>query len=462
MSFCLMPFIEFGCGAIAGRHWLIGISKPSHSVLTSIGCVLRTRSTGFTLFASVMVLGGVPQPLHAQSADHGHALYALTDAFTRLSIAVADDPDDAAMWSPVIRPGSFWNESWTALGLEARYCDGNLLVYTGARAKGVGSDLDQVRSAGMQVSGAAGRVGKTLSSHILVRGNGEEISLPPCLNASYGQPVPSDRIAMFTVFDLSTVMDTEISYNSKKDACPAGQHGSGINMSQKVTVTTDTKGVSDTHSGVWKQGLSFCDPDYSYWDKFELACSWVEGPPHNATMYGINTYRIPVHVTAAGKTYGTPDFISSTCFDVLQGKPAPIPTPTTTKSNSIETQSDTVPCGDGYTGTRTSERSRLVQIATVSYPWDADDFSSTRSGPWSEWEVVEDDCAVITPSSGHWERIYRGDPHGSLPSQYSGSPSCSSSPSVGGTCRPVNDQCYTRNFVPLPGGAYFFDVYQCK
>ena len=158
--------------------------------------------------------------------------------------------------------------------------------------------------------------------------------------------------------------------------------------------------VGDPVEGPWQLSIDLCRADYSQWEHYTLVCHWDAGAPHNRRMEGREVWRRLRSVTADGESFGTPEFVSTSCWtgDALP----PPPTPDISETAREEMKSGSCPAGYvGSIGYR-----RTVTLRSTRFPWDAAPVTQTIYGAWT---VARDDCvAEPEPDVGH----SGGDPGG--------------------------------------------------
>ena len=77
-------------------------------------------------------------------------------------------------------------------------------------------------------------------------------------------------------------------------------------MTREVRQTHDGRGdaVGDPVMGSWQVSIDDCRADYSEWEHYTLACTWLAGPPHDTEMSGQEIWRREKTVTADGGLVG--------------------------------------------------------------------------------------------------------------------------------------------------------------
>ena len=229
---------------------------------------------------------------------------------------------------------------------------------------------------GDSVSGTAGRA---------------DAALPACLSdASFGGPLPSGRAALAgTVRDPHLDLRERVSHERAVEDCPAGSHGGGRTMTREVRQAHDGRGdpVGDPVTGSWQVSIDDCRADYSEWEHYTLECTWFAGPPHNREMTGQEIWRREKTVTADGITWGTPEFVSTSCWE--GHAPA---LPQAAVSETLRTETAQQSCPTGYTGTVVL--TRTVTERSTRWPWDVAPVVQDIPGNW-----IADDtgCVAVAP-----------------------------------------------------------------
>lgn len=384
------------------------------------------------LVISVPALAAEKNYQQSERADARAYAHMMTEAYAAMELYIRRASSEAVQWGPGDIPPSEsgWKEAWSRQGLRARYCDNSLLVYAGIdKIKGVEGDWRQIQEAAhdeITPSGArAPRLDWIVSPSKIKAGDGKELQIPKCLIDGYSKPLPSGRVAIFgPVVDPSNQLVDLAKWITETNACPAGTHGDGVSRRRQEVQTVDGRGNEVSKSlGNWEEVFNACHEDYAYWDYFEGACSWQAGPPFNKKMHGISTYRIRASVTSDGVKYGTPVFVSSTCFDNAADKPADIPEPTTNAANSTQTETKTQGCGSGYSGSMSLRRTRSVTTKTITFPWDQSPITAVKYGNWSAWAVTNSNCYAVNGNGGGSDGSYvdtDGDGFGDTPSSQVG------------------------------------------
>ena len=374
--------------------------------------------------ASLAVLAALTAPVQAQVSEdervyraealaHARAVEA---AWRRLETFILEEsagPTALGGGSPPAATG--WQADWTVRGLEARYCEDTLLVYLAPeRLKGTGADHRAVHAA-PQAYGDA----RDPALHWLENGRAEggagraPVVLPGCLG-----PLPSGRAALAGAVRDPFLHTTErVTRERREEDCGAGEHGDGRTYVREVTQVHNGRGepVGEPVEGSWELSIDLCRDDYSQWEHYTLACHWDAGPPHNRRMEGREVWRRLGTMTAAGESFGAPEFVSTSCW--TGGALPPPPTPEISETDREETK--TGACPAGYVGNIGYKRT--VTLRSTRFPWDAAPVMQTIYG---DWTLERDDC-VAEPEPdvtgpGH------GDPGGTGP---------------GGTGGPSGDGC---------------------
>ena len=323
----------------------------------------------------------------AEALAHAGAVEA---AWRRLETFILRESSEAASWPGAVPPASTgWQASWTARGLEARYCEDTLLVYLAPdELKGTGADHRTVHAAPHAYGGGEKPVLHWLESGVVRGGAGRAaVTLPDCLSeAAQGGPLPSGRAALAgTVRDPFLHTTERVTRERAEEPCPAGQHGEGRTLVREVTRTENGRGdpVGEPVEGSWEVLIDLCRADYSRWEHYTLACHWDAGPPHNRRMEGREVWRRLRTVTAAGETLGTPEFVSTSCWTGDALPPAPVPAISETAREETKSGS----CPAGYTGSIGYRRT--VTLRSTRFPWDEAPVMQTIRGAWT---VASDGC----------------------------------------------------------------------
>ena len=334
---------------------------------------------------------------------------AIAEAWRRLEDHVLRRSEAATSWTGSVPPPSTgWLAAWAERGVRARYCEDTLLVYLEpASLKGVGRDQRSVQMAphlyapgelaalhwleGGVAAGTAGRA---------------DVALPACLSdASFGGPLPSGRAALAgTVPDPHLELRERVSHERTVEDCAAGSHGEGRTMTREVRQTHDGRGdpVGDPVEGPWEVLIDDCRADYSEWEHYTLECSWFAGPPHDREMTGREIWRREKTVTADGTSWGTPEFVSTSCWD---GR-----TPTLPEAEVIETvRTETThgACPAGYSGM--AVLTRTVTERSTRWPWDPAPVVQDIPG---NWIADESGCSPLARPPIHGDPFTPGGPTG--------------------------------------------------
>ena len=350
-----------------------------------------------------LLVGAVVWNVGAQEGlgDHfeAHALrYAgmVERAYGRLYGHIRRRATSATSWTGRAIPpaATGWEDTWTQAGIRARYCDDFLVVYVGpATLKGVGDDhraIQQARRSFLpeRETGVKAPLLGWLDSSTVEDSLGNAWTLPACALSSYTDALPSGRAAMAgEVIDPWTDLRVRVSYERRSRPCPAGQHGE-VRERREVSQEFNAQGVAagPRTFGPWQAAPgSWCRNDYVAYDVFSRPCSWYQGEPFNATLEGTETWRVPIQVNAAGRTFGTAEFVSTTCWGTI---PGPVPVPTSSVSRVQESRTDS--CPPDHEGQIDLSRTRTT--ATTTYPWGQ---APLRSVEYTNWEVVSNTCTEI-------------------------------------------------------------------
>ena len=353
-----------------------------------------------------------PMLVAPAAAQDGEELYrqealaharAISEAWRRLEDHILRRSGAAVSWTGSIPPAATgWLVAWTERGVRARYCGNTLLVYMEpASLKGVGRDQRSVQVAPHLYAGGDG--GPQLAAlHWLAGGAASgaaegtagrpDVALPTCLSeSSFGAPLPSGRAALAgTVRDPHLDLRERVSHERTVEDCPVGTHGAGRTMTREVRQTHDGRGdsVGNPVTGTWQVSIDDCRADYSEWEHYTLECSWLAGPPHNREMTGQEIWRREKTVTAAGVSWGTPEFVSTSCWE---GQVPALPQARVTETFRTETTSGACPAG--YSGTVVLTRT-VTERATL-WPWDAQPTLQDIPG---NWIADQSGCSkVVTP-----------------------------------------------------------------
>ena len=367
-------------------------------------------STGAATVA--LTLPVAAQELEAERVYRQEALAharAISEAWRRLEGHILRRSAAATVWTGSIPPAATgWLAAWTGRGVRARYCDDTLLVYMEpAELKGVGRDQRSVQVAphlyapgelaalhwleGDSATGTAGRA---------------SVSLPVCLSdASFGAPLPSGRAALAgTVRDPHLRLSERVSHERTVETCPTGTHGDGRTMTREMRQEHDGRGdpVGNPVEGPWQVLIDDCRDDYTEWEHYTLECSWFAGPPHDREMTGQEIWRREKTVTADGIEWGTPEFVSTSCWEGLT--PA---LPEAEISETMRTESTTGVCPPGHSGT--AVLTRTVTERSTLWPWDAQPTVQDIPG---NWIADESGCQRVVTPLIHVDKFTPGGPTG--------------------------------------------------
>lgn len=215
-----------------------------------------------------------------------------------------------------------------------------------------------------------------------------DVVLPACMT-----DLPSGRVALADeVEDPFAVVMTTLDRERDTRPCPAGTHGNGRVLVRDIIQEINGRGDplgAPTHMP-WRLLSDSCRGDTSTWVTYRLACTFDAGAPHNRTISGEDIYRRQKTVTAAGISWGPPEFVSSSCWR----DPAPLVLrPDIRVSTRTETRS--VACTSPATGTR--HQSRTLHLRSTEFPWDDEPIVQvTQRDPW---RTTSSTCR--TPSTGN-------------------------------------------------------------
>ena len=311
---------------------------------------------------------------------------AIAEAWRRLEDHILRRSVAATVWTGSIPPAETgWLEAWTGRGVRARYCEDTLLVYMEPETlKGVGRDQRSVQVAPHLYAGA------NLPALHWLEGGGASgtaegtagrasVTLPACLgDASFGGPLPEGRAALAGVVrDPHLQLNERVSHERKLDPCPAGSHGEGRTMTREVRLAHDGRGdaVGDPEPGPWQVLIDDCRADFTEWEHYTLPCEWDAGPPHNRRMEGREVWRREKTVAQDGIAWGTPEFVSTSCW---QGQTPSLPQAQVSETVRSETMQGACPAG--YSGTVVLTRT-VTERATF-WPWDAQPIVQEIPGNW--------------------------------------------------------------------------------
>ena len=358
---------------------------------------------------AAVVAGGLTAPPTAAQGYEAEQVYrqealaharAIAEAWRRLEDHILRRSAQATSWTGSTPPAATgWLDAWTGRGVRARYCEDTLLVYMEpAVLKGVGRDQRSVQVAPhLYAEGDLPALhwleGGAASGTAVGTAGRASVSLPACLSdTSFGGPLPSGRAALAGVVrDPHLQRRERVSHERTVEDCPAGSHGDGRTMTREVRQAHDGRGdaVGDRVVGPWEVLIDDCRADYTEWEHYTLDCSWFAGPPHNREMTGREIWRREKAVTADGIEWGTPEFVSTSCWE---GRTPALPQAEI--SETVRTETTSGACPAGYTGTRVL--TRTVTERSTQWPWDAAPTVQDIPGNW-----IADDAGcsrVVTPS----------------------------------------------------------------
>ncbi len=339
------------------------------------------------LLAASPAVAATPDEIADQEAlSHAHAL---EGAWHRLETFIRDEATSLTRWTAA-PPATPWRDSWTRRGLSARYCDGILIVYAEPeRLKGVGRNQRSVRLAPHLQSDDVPPPPPLhwLAGSRAIGGSGRaDVNLPSCMTG-----LPSGRVALAgEVEDPFAVVLTTLDRERETRPCPAGTHGDGRvfirDIVQEMNGRADPLGPP-VHMP-WQLLSDSCQGDTSTWVTYRVACAFDAGEPHNRTISGEDIYRRQKTVTAAGISWGPPEFVSSSCWQ----DPDPlVPQPVIQVSTSTQTR--TVGCISPQTGTR--YQSRTLHLRSTQFPWD--DQPIVQVTHRGAWRTTSDTCRTPPP-----------------------------------------------------------------
>ena len=399
-------------GGLPGSHILagasalaIGISIPGIAIP---GIAIHAAATAALapMFAAPAAAQDSEGVYRQEALAHATAI---AEAWRRMEDHILRRSAAAVSWTGSVPPAATgWLDAWTERGVRARYCEDTLLVYMEPEAlKGVGRDHRSV-----QVAPHLYAEGGLPALHWLEGGSAigtagrADVALPACLSdSSFGGPLPSGRAALAgTVRDPHLDLRETISHERTVEDCPAGTHGGGRTMTREVRQTHDGRGdpVGDPVMGPWRVSIDDCRADYSEWEHYTLECSWLAGPPHNREMTGQEIWRREKTVTAAGVSWSTPEFVSTSCWE---GQVPALPQAQVTETARTETASGACPAG--YSGTVSMTRT-VTERATL-WPWDAQPTLQDIPG---NWIADETGCIRAVHPPIHTDKFTPGGPTG--------------------------------------------------
>ena len=384
------------------------------------GKSLRARVlAGASALAIAIAIGAatlpqaVPGAMAATEAAEAERVYrqealaharAIAEAWRRLEDHILRRSTAATRWTGSVPPAATgWLDAWTGRGVRARYCEDTLLVYMEPAAlKGVGRDQRAVQMAPHLYAGgelaalhwleggaASGAASGTATGTATGTAGRASVVLPSCLSDPwFGGPLPSGRVALAGVVrDPHLRLSERVSHERTAEDCPAGSHGDGLTMTREVIQAHDGRGdaVGDPEYGPWQVLIDDCRADYSEWEHYTLPCEWDAGPPHNRRMEGREVWRREKTVTAEGIVWGTPEFVSTSCWE---GRTPALPQADISETARTETTQGA--CAAGYTGTVVL--TRTVTVRSTRWPWDAQPTVQDIPGNW-----IADDtgCSLV-------------------------------------------------------------------
>ena len=404
---------------------LAGASALAIAIAISIGAAMVS-----------VTLPAAEQGYEAEQVYRQEALAharAIAEAWRRLEDHILRRSAAATSWTGSVPPAETgWLDAWTTRGVRARYCEDTLLVYMEpAVLKGVGRDQRSVQVAPhLYAEGGLAALHWLEGGAAIGTAGRASLSLPACLSdTSFGGPLPSGRAALAGVVrDPHLQRRERASHERTVEACPDGSHGDGHTMTRVVRQAHDGRGdaVGDPEFGPWEVLIDDCRADYTEWEHYTLDCSWFAGPPHNREMTGREIWRREKTVTADGIEWGTPEFVSTSCWE---GRTPALPQAEI--SETVRTETTYGVCPAGYTGTRVL--ARTVTERSTQWPWDAAPVVQDIPGNW-----IADDtgCQRVVvyqgvPLSGYTPG--RPTPGGGTPG---GTPGTGSGGPDGGQCSP--------------------------
>lgn len=346
------------------------------------------------LLAASPAISATPDGIADQEAlSHAHAL---EGAWRRLETFIRSESTSLTRWTAAA-PSTPWRDSWTRRGLSARYCDGILIVYAEPeRLKGVGRNQRSVRLAPHLQSDDVPPPPPLhwLAGSRAIGGSGRaDVILPACMTG-----LPSGRVALAgEVEDPFAVVVTTLDRERETRPCPAGTHGNGQVLVRDIVQEVNGRGDplgAPTHMP-WQLLSNSCQGDTSTWVTYRLACAFDAGEPHNRTISGEDIYRRQKTVTAAGTSWGPPQFVSSSCWH----DPDPL-VPHPDIRVSTRTESRTVSCTSPATGTR--YQSRTVHLRSTQFPWD--DQPIVQVTHRGQWRTTRDTCRTPPTKNRDGER----------------------------------------------------------
>ena len=402
-------------GELPGTHIIAGASALAIGIAIHGIAIHAAATAALTPMLSAPAAAQDGEEVYRQEAL-AHAR-AISEAWRRLEDHILRRSEAAVSWTGSIPPGTTgWLDAWTERGVRTRYCEDTLLVYMEPEAlKGVGRDQRSVQVAPHLYAGGDGAPqlaalhwleGGAASGAAAGTAGRPDVALPACLSdLSFGGPLPSGRVALAgTVRDPHLDLRERISHERSVEDCPAGTHGGGRTMTREVRQTHDGRGdaVGDPVMGSWQVSIDDCRADYSEWEHYTLECSWLAGPPHNREMTGQEIWRREKAVTSAGVSWGTPEFVSTSCWE---GQVPALPQAQVTETVRTETASGACPAG--YVGTVLKTRT-VTERATL-WPWDAQPTLQDIPG---NWIADETGCIQAVHPPIHTDKFTPGGPTG--------------------------------------------------
>ena len=417
-----------GTRIMAGASALaIGIAIHGISIQ---GIAIQAAATGalMPMFAAPAAAQGGEEVYRQEALAHARAI---SEAWRRLEDHILRRSAAPTRWTGSVPPASTgWLDAWTERGVRARYCGNTLLVYMEPEVlKGVGRDQRSVQVAPHLYAAAGGLAALHWLTGSVAEGTAgrPDVALPACLSdSSFGGPLPSGRAALAgTVRDPHLDLRERISHERTVEGCPAGTHGEGRTMTREVRQSHDGRGdaVGDPVTGSWQVSIDDCRADYSEWEHYTLACSWLAGPPHNREMTGQEIWRREKTVTGDGVSWGTPEFVSTSCWE---GQVPALPQAVVTETMRTETAAGACPAG--YTGTAVLTRT-VTERATL-WPWDAQPTVQDIPG---NWIADQSGCTQPVRPPIHVDKFTPGGPTGTgTGTGGPGDGSCGPAPGDGG------------------------------
>ena len=387
-------------GELPGTHIMAGVSALAIGIAIPGIAIHAAATAALTPMFAAPAAAQESESVYRQEAL-AHAR-AISEAWRRLEDHILRRSAASTRWPGSVPPAATgWLDAWTERGVRARYCDNTLLVYMEPDVlKGVGRDQRTVQVAPHLYAGGDGAP-QLAALHWLAGGAASgtaegtagrpDVALPACLSdASFGGPLPSGRVALAgTVRDPHLDLRETISHERTVEDCPAGTHGGGRTMTREVRQTLDGRGdaVGNPATGAWQVSIDDCRADYSEWEHYTLECSWFAGLPHDREMTGQEIWRREKTVTASGVSWGTPEFVSTSCWE---GQVPALPQAEVTETQRTETMNGACPAG--YSGT--AVLIRIVTERSTRWPWDATPVVQDIPG---NWVADETGCSRVEP-----------------------------------------------------------------